>query len=106
MATPDQAVFGRYMLFNLTSVIDWQVVTTENQQQVDIDKAQQNSMRVTHDYKRCNQVYAEMTGIHRKLYRKKQGPYKITEVFTNSTVRVQQGQANKQKHNTVKASLR
>ena len=27
MATPGQAVFGRDMLFNLVSVIDWRVVT-------------------------------------------------------------------------------
>ena len=31
MATPGQDVFGKYMLFNLVSVVDWQVVTAENQ---------------------------------------------------------------------------
>ena len=31
MATPGQAVFGRDMMFNLKSVIDWQFVTAENQ---------------------------------------------------------------------------
>ena len=37
MATPGQAVFGRYMIFNFTSVVDWKVITAEKQQQVDID---------------------------------------------------------------------
>ena len=37
MATPGQAIFGRYMLFNLASVFDWQVVTAAKQCQVEID---------------------------------------------------------------------
>ena len=35
-----------------------------------------------------------MSGIYRKIDYKKQGPYIITEVFPNVTVRVQQGQVN------------
>ena len=34
MATPDQSVFGRDMLFNLASVVDWRVVTAANQRQL------------------------------------------------------------------------
>ena len=37
MDTPGQAVFGRYMLFNLTSVVDWRVVTAAKQRQLYID---------------------------------------------------------------------
>ena len=40
MATPVQAVFGRDMIFNLESVIDWKVVTTAKQRQVDVDNFQ------------------------------------------------------------------
>ena len=29
MATLGQAIFGRYMIFNLASLIDWQIVTVE-----------------------------------------------------------------------------
>ena len=36
-ATPGQDLFGRYMIFNLLSFIDWQVITAAKQQQVDID---------------------------------------------------------------------
>ena len=49
MATPVQAVFGRYMLFNLASVVDWRVVTAVKQRQVDIDNVRENAKRVTHD---------------------------------------------------------
>ena len=40
METPGQSIFGRDMIFNLTSVVYWQVVTTVNQRQVDIDNVQ------------------------------------------------------------------
>ena len=51
--------------------------------------------QVKHDYAIGDQFCVEMTGIYRKLDSKKQGLYRITEVFTNSTVRVQQVQVNK-----------
>ena len=37
MVTPEQAVFGIDMLFNLTSDVDWQAATTTKQLQVEID---------------------------------------------------------------------
>ena len=37
MVTPCKSVFGRDMLFNLASVVDWQVATAAKQCQVDID---------------------------------------------------------------------
>ena len=86
MATPGQAVFGRDMLFNLASVVDWRVVTAAKQRQVDIDNVRENSKQVTHDYAIGDQFYVEMTGIYRKLDYREQGKYTITEVFTNGTV--------------------
>ena len=94
MATLGQAVFGRYVLFNLTSVVDWRVVIAAKKSQLDIDNVRENAKRVTHDYAIGNQVYVEITGIYRKLDYRKQGPYRITEVFTNSTVWVQRVQVN------------
>ena len=49
MATPGQVVFGRDMLFNLASVVYWQVVTTATQRQVEIDNVRENDSQVTHD---------------------------------------------------------
>ena len=49
MSTTGQAVFGRDMLFNLASGIDWQVATAAKQHQVDIDKVRENAKRVTHE---------------------------------------------------------
>ena len=39
MATSGQAVFGRDMFFNFASVVDWRVVTTAKQHQVEIHNA-------------------------------------------------------------------
>ena len=63
MTTPGQAVFGRDILFNLASVFNWRVATTENQCQVDIDNNRENDKQVTHEYAIDDQVYVEMTGI-------------------------------------------
>ena len=86
MATPGQDIFGRDMLLNLASVVDWRVVTAAKQRQLDIDNVREKPKRVTHDYAIGDRVYAEMKRIYRKLDYKKQGPYIITEVFTNCTV--------------------
>ena len=82
------------MLFNLASVVDWRVVNAANQRQVDIDNVRENAKWVTHDYAIEDQVYVEITGIYCKLDYRKQELYRITEVLTNSKVRVQRGQVN------------
>ena len=47
---PGQAVFGRDILFNLTSIVDWSVVTARKQWKVDIDHVQKTARQVRHDY--------------------------------------------------------
>ena len=91
---PCQDVFGKDMIFNLASVVDWRVVTVAKQRQIDIDNFRENAKWVSHDYAIGDWVYVEMTGIYQKLDYNKQGPYRITEVFTNGTVRVQRRQVN------------
>ena len=86
MDKPGQYILDRYMIFNLASVIDWWVITAAKQRQVNIDNIRENARQVTHDYKIGNQVYVGITGIYCKLDDKKQGPHRITEVFTDDTV--------------------
>ena len=94
MATPGQAVFGRYMLFNLASVVYWRVVTAAKKHQVDIDNVMETAKWVMYDYAIDDRFYVEMVGIWGKLDYKKQGLNIITAVFTNGTVQVQRGQVN------------
>ena len=85
-ATPGQAVFGREIIFNLTSVVDWQVITAGKQQQLYIDDFQENARQDRYDYAIGDIVYVEMTGIYRRLDYKKQVPYRITEILINGIV--------------------
>ena len=94
MDTPGQDVFGKDILFNLAAVVDWRVVTAAKQRQEDIDNVIENTKWVTHDYTIGNQVYLEITGIYCKPDYRRQGPYRITEVFTKGTFRVQRRQVN------------
>ena len=58
-ATPCQDEFGRDMIFNLASAVDWRVITAGKQRQVDIDNSQENATQVTHDYKIGYIVYGK-----------------------------------------------
>ena len=61
---------------------------------MDIDNVWENARRVIHDYTVGNLVYVEITVIDLKLDNDKKGQYRITEVFTNSTVRIQSEKAH------------
>ena len=65
------------------------------QLQVDLVDVRENDKQVMHEYAIDNQVYVKIIGIYQKLDYKKQGPNRITEVFTNGTFRVQWVQVNK-----------
>ena len=73
MATLGKSIFGIDMLLNLTSVVEWRVVTAAKQSQVDIDNVREKARQVTHDYAIGDQVYVEMTGIYRKINYNKHG---------------------------------
>ena len=92
--TPGQLVFGRDMVFNLSTVVDWKAITARKQAQVDRDNLRENANRVSHDYAIGDQVYVKIDGIKRKLDNKKRGPYRITQIHTNGTVRIQKGNVN------------
>ena len=82
------------MVFNLSTVIDWKAITARKQAQVDRDNLLENANRVSHDYTIGDQVYVKVDGIKRKLKNKKRGPYRITHIHTNGTVRIQKGNVN------------
>ena len=89
MTTSSQDVFGRYMIFNLASVIKWKVITAQKQHQVDIDYARKNSKQVRFEYTVGNLVYVGISGIYHKIDYNKYGPYKITKVFLNNIFQLQ-----------------
>ena len=56
---PGLGLSGRNMLFNLTLIVDWCVITTKKKLQADINNANKNSRR--------DLVYVDNTGIYRNV---------------------------------------
>jgi hypothetical protein len=92
--TPGQLVFGRDMLLDIAFEPNYQNTWAKKQKRINYDNARENSKRVAHDYKVGDYAYILRDGNYRKLEGDKQGPYRITEVFTNGTVRIQKGIVN------------
>ena len=96
-ATPGEAVFGRDMLFDIPFVADWSEIGRRRQELVDRNNARENKRRLPYDYvpgSKCL-IISEINGEkQRKALDKNEGPYVVTNVFTNGTVRIQRGSVN------------
>ena len=95
-ATPGQLVFGRNMLSNLKFVPDWEAISLRQQKDVDRNNSKENTVRrINHDYQVGDKVIITNNDIHRDLNCPTKGPYPIVQVYSNSTVRVQNGAVTK-----------
>ena len=56
------------MIFNLTSVVYWWVITAKKQRKFNIDNVFQNVKQVRFVYTVGDIVYVGITGIYHKLY--------------------------------------
>jgi hypothetical protein len=92
--TPGAAIFSRDMLFDIPYIADWSQIGKRRQQQVDQSNIKENKSRIDFDYRIGTKVVLIKDGIHRKAEDKNTGPYLITEVFSNGTVRIQRGTIN------------
>ncbi len=90
-ATPAQLVFGRDMIFNITTVVDWHAVHNRKQAQVLSDNARENNKRISHEYSVGDYVYVvrDKNDVPCKMTAPKTGPYAVTDVYDNGTVRIQ-----------------
>jgi len=92
--TPGAAVFGRDMLFDIPFLADWTKIGRRRQALVDRDNRRENKRRIDFDYAVGHKVLLIQDGINRKAEDKNNGPYVITQVHTNGTVRIQRGTIN------------
>lgn len=90
-ASPGQLIYGQDMIFNMNKVVDWKLIEANKQQQVIRDNIRENLKRVDYDYKVGDKVMLNIKGVQRKLSRKKKGPFKIIQVFTNGDVLIEKG---------------
>ena len=93
-STPAQLVFGQDMMFNLKSLINWKEISMKKQTLVDKANLRENQKCIDYDYQVDDPVQVIKDGIYRKLDAPKFGPFCITDVYTNGTVRVQHGNVN------------
>ena len=89
--TPGAAVFGRDMLFDIPYLADWHEIGRRRQKLVDRDSKRENSKRREHDYTVGDKCTLRKDGILRKAEDKNIGPWTITQVHCNGTVRIQRG---------------
>ena len=75
------------MLFDIPYVADWADIGKRRQKQVDMSCNLKNKQRVDFDYQVGQKVLLWKDGILRKAEDPYEGPYVITDVHTNGTVR-------------------
>jgi hypothetical protein len=89
-ATPGQLVFGRDMILNIKHIANWKAIKERKQQIIQKNNKRENSKRIFHEYKVGDEVLLERNNPN-KLEQPYEGPYKVVQVNTNGTVRLQMG---------------
>jgi hypothetical protein len=91
-ASPDTAIFGRDMLFDIMFIANCNKIRDYRQPQTDLNMARKTSKQVDYDYKDGNKVLLTEEVILRKAespYSKK--TWTITTIHTNATIRIKCG---------------
>ena len=90
-ATPAQLVFGRDMILPISMQANWARIREKRQDEMIRNNIRENRGRVAHKYRKRDKVLLRNEGILRKLSSPRDGPYKITRVYNNGTVRLKKG---------------
>ena len=91
-ASPDAAIFGKDMLFDIPFLADWNNTGEHRQHQTDINTDCDNCSGCDWDYKVGGQALLRNDGLLRKGESHYEcDPWTITSVHTNETIRVQCG---------------
>jgi hypothetical protein len=75
---------------------DWGAIEQQRQKEMDRNDKRENASRISHDYKVGDIIILlKKPGTHlRKLEAPRTGPYTVTAIYTNGTVRIQKGKEN------------
>jgi len=90
-ASPGQLVYGRDMLLPVQFKADWARIRQRKQESITRSNERENQKRIPHRYSVGDKVLIDKPGIKRKMSRPRAGPFLVTAVYTNGTVRVQRG---------------
>jgi hypothetical protein len=89
-ASPDAAIFGKDMFFDIPFIADWKKIGEHRQRLTDLNTARENKVRIVYDYKVGQKTLLWNKGILCKAEsRYLKDPWTITSVHTNRTITVQ-----------------
>ena len=91
--TPGQLVFGTDMLFQSKIKVDWENLKAKRRRLAVYNNARENRNRIDHEYEVGDQVLITLgkREIKSKLQQPTEGPYEITKVYNNGTVKIMRG---------------
>ena len=95
-STPGAAVFCRVVLSDIPFVADWNKIGQCRQEQVEYTNNHRNDCRLPHGYIIGHKILIRNDGILRKAEIRYEGPYMITQVYCNGTVRIKRGSISEQ----------
>jgi hypothetical protein len=90
-ATPAQLVFRRDMILPIKFQADWAYIRRQKAKAIAKNNDRENDGRIAHTYKVGDKVLYRKHGILRKLDIPRRGPYQITKVYNNGTVKLKRG---------------
>ena len=82
------------MLLPIQLKTDWARIRQRKQDIINLNNKKENSKRIKHEYRVDEKVLLEKPGLISKLSSPRTGPYRITDTYTNGTVRIQRGVVN------------
>jgi hypothetical protein len=88
-ATPCQLTFGRDMIHNIAFRENWHQIQKRNQDIINKSNLKETKSQIPYEYNVGDQVLIETPGIFRKLSTPRTGPYPVTNVYKNGTIRIQ-----------------
>jgi hypothetical protein len=87
-ATPSQLVFGRDKLLNVNFVADWQYIKDRKQRLILQNNKRENKTRIPHVHNQGDRVMVKLDPSRKHDGDKYQGPYTVTQVCDNGTVKL------------------
>ena len=92
-ASPMQLVFGRDAILNINHTTDWEHIRQRKQERINENNKRENAKRHPHQYQLGDRILLrrKKKSKHELEY---EGPYPVTEINDNGTVRYQKGIVN------------
>ena len=82
------------MILPIAMQADWNAIQARRKAMIEHNNAVENSSRIEHTYQVGGKVTCKKHGKLRKVISPKRGPFEVTHVYTNGSVRIQCGNIN------------